>query len=70
MSDKELEHLVGMLNDIVLNFSFQPDTADLAANHLTRFWAPSMREKIMAHLEAGGDGLSEPAKQALARLQS
>lgn len=68
MSDTELQHLVNMVNDIARNFSFQPDTEDQVANHLTRFWAPSMRQKIAAHAVAGGQGLSDAALEGVKRL--
>lgn len=68
MSDTELQHLVAMANDIARNFSFQPDTAEQVANHLARFWAPSMRKRIAAHVAAGGQGLSEAAREGVRRL--
>lgn len=68
MSDTELQHLVDMANDIARNFSFQDDTVDQVARHLTRFWAPVMRRRIRAHVAAGGQGLSEAAIEAVKRL--
>lgn len=68
MSDTELQHLVDMANDIARNFSFQDDTVDQVANHLTRFWAPTMRQRIRAHVATGGQGLSEAAMEAVKRL--
>ena len=68
MSDTELQHLVDMANDITRNFSFQDDTIDQVAGHLQRFWAPSMRQRIRAHVAAGGQGLSDAAIEAVKRL--
>ena len=68
MSDTVLQHLVEMANDIARNFSFQDDTVDQVASHLARFWAPSMRRRIRAHVTAGGQGLSEAAIEAVKRL--
>lgn len=66
MSD--LDHMIKMANQIADNFSYHDDQAERTADHIERFWAPRMREKISQHLEAGGDGLSGPAKEALQRL--
>ena len=65
----ELAHLVDMANDIARNFSFQPDSAARIADHLRRFWAPSMRHKISAHVAAGGSGLADSAIEAVKSLQ-
>ena len=69
MSGGELEHLIDMANDIARNFSFYPDTGDRIADHLTRYWAPSMRKLILQHVQAGGSGLSDDAIEAVKRLQ-
>ena len=66
----ELEHLVDMANDIARNFSFHPDTAERVADHLTRFWAPSMRRLISSHVKAGGEGLADSAIEAVKLLDS
>jgi formate dehydrogenase subunit delta len=39
--------------------------AEVAA-HLEHFWEPRMRAAIQAHLDAGGEGLSDIAKAAVA----
>ncbi|WP_300616169.1 formate dehydrogenase subunit delta [Dokdonella sp.] len=65
------EHLVKMANDIAGYFESEPDraaAADGMAQHLRRFWEPRMRRRIAAHLDAGGDGLSELAKAGVRGL--
>lgn len=48
----------------------EPRTAVAAiADHLDKFWDPRMRAGILAHLDAGGDGLDPPVKEAVARLR-
>ena len=69
MSKGELDHLVAMANDIARNFSFHPDPSERIADHLTRFWAPSLRDLISAHVEAGGEGLADSAIEAVKLLQ-
>lgn len=35
------------------------------ANHLTKFWALSMRKTIVGHLDQGGEGLDPLVKEAV-----
>ena len=70
MADKELEHLVEMANQIAVNFRFHDDPVDRIADHLTRFWAPSMRRKLRQHVDGGGAGLEAEVVQAAGRLGS
>jgi formate dehydrogenase subunit delta len=66
----ELAHLVDMANDIARNFSFNPDATVRIADHLRRFWAPSMRRKIADHVAAGGTGLADNAIEAIKSLET
>ena len=68
MSAGELEHLIDMANDIARNFSFHPDTEDRIADHLTRFWAPSMRQQLVEYSSAGGAGLQPVLQRAVQQL--
>jgi formate dehydrogenase subunit delta len=64
-------HLVTMANEIAAFFAAEPDrnvAAEQVANHLRRFWAPQMRDEIRRHAQSGGAGLSDLAKQGVARL--
>jgi formate dehydrogenase subunit delta len=64
--------LVKMANDIADYFRSEPDRAaaiDGVVDHITRFWEPRMRRKIVAHYaEQRGEGLSELACAAVAKL--
>ena len=67
----DIERLVAMANDIAAFFDAEPDKAVAAEGvrfHLTRFWDPRMRREIMAHVGAGGAGLSPTARAAVAML--
>lgn len=65
-----LDRLVVMANQIARNLEVTGteqaivDTAD----HIAKFWDPRMRAMITAHLRDGGDGLSDVARGAVARL--
>ncbi len=68
----ETERLVKMANDISNFFNAEPDrTAAVngTADHIRKFWEPRMRQAIIGHRQAGGTGLSELAKQAIAQLE-
>lgn len=64
----EVEQLVKMANQIAENFSFHDDAVERLADHLQRFWAPSMREKLAAYEKDGGSGLKPSVVTALQRL--
>ena len=66
-----VESLVRMANDIGHFFAAEPKRADAIAgiaNHIRRFWDPRMRRQIAGHLAAGGEGLDELAREAIASL--
>ena len=67
---QEIDQLVKMANQIDDNFSFHEDTVERLADHLQRYWAPSMRNKLIELLEAGGDGLKPDVIAAVQRLQA
>jgi formate dehydrogenase subunit delta len=62
--------LVYMANQIGKFFAPQEHDKAVAgiANHLTRFWDPSMRKKIIQHLAHGGEGLDPLSKEAVQML--
>lgn len=67
----KVDKLVRMANQIAANFEFggnKAKAADGVADHLTRFWAPSMRNAIIEHYRQGGGDLSETAALAIAKL--
>jgi formate dehydrogenase subunit delta len=67
----EVEKLVRMANQIAANFEYGPDKEKAAvgvADHLKRFWTPSMRAQIVASYERDPGDLSELAQRAVAKL--
>ncbi|PNS07788.1 formate dehydrogenase subunit delta [Solilutibacter silvestris] len=63
--------LVEMANDIAANLAAYPEHADAVNTmvvHLQRFWEPTMRERIVQYLQAGGDDLSPLARDAIENL--
>ena len=67
---QEIEQLVKMANQIADNFSFHEDAVDRLADHLQRFWAPSMTKKLLEFQQAGGDGLKPAVVAAVQRLEA
>lgn len=66
-----IERLVSMVNQISLFFESQPVRDEAVAgvlDHVKRFWDPRMRDAIVRHLEAGGEGLRELARAAIVLL--
>ncbi len=65
--------LVKMANDIGDYFASEPDHAAAVAaiaTHIRRYWDPRMRRQIVAHLAAGGAGLDDLARDAVAQLDN
>lgn len=65
------EKLTMMANQIAAFFKAQGEAAAPAAiaDHLKKFWDPSMRADIVAHLDQGGVGLDPLARQAVEQLR-
>lgn len=68
MSDNEAENeLVRMANEIAAFFKPYPHEEAVAdiSQHILDFWDPRMRRAMIAHLEAGGEGLQPLALEGL-----
>jgi formate dehydrogenase subunit delta len=65
------ERLIYMANQIARFFASQRHDEALAGTkqHIADFWDPRMRQRIRAHLAAGGAGLDPLAREAIARLE-
>lgn len=66
------ERLVAMANQIGDFFTTQRDRvpAEAIAQHLRQFWDPRMRAAILAHLDAGGEGLKPAVREAVGKLRA
>jgi formate dehydrogenase subunit delta len=66
----QAESLVRMVNQIAQFFAREGAEQGAAetARHLRRFWDPRMRRAIIAHLAAGGAGLSPLSRDAVGLL--
>jgi formate dehydrogenase subunit delta len=68
--DNSPKKLIYMANQIGKFFAPQEHETAVAgiANHLTKFWDPSMRKKIVQHLSEGGERLDPLVLEAVGRL--
>ena len=66
------ETLVRMANQIADFFKSQGDSEAIAGteDHILKFWDPRMRAQLMAHLDAGGQGLTLIARQAAEKIRA
>ena len=64
------DKLIYMANQIGKFFASQGPQQAVAgtADHIKKFWDPRMRAAILAHLQAGGQGLDPVVRAALGRL--
>jgi len=65
------KNLVRMANQIGSFFATQSGEPPAAgtAGHIRKFWDPRMRKAIVAHLDAGGEGLTPVARDAVAIIK-
>jgi formate dehydrogenase subunit delta len=65
------DRLVYMANQIGKFFEFQKPEEIIPgiANHIDKFWDPRMRAAIFAYMDAGGEGLDPPVREALLKLK-
>lgn len=71
MESHQLSSMITMANQIAANLPHdqsQEECDKAVANHLQRFWSRGMKEQIRSHLAAGGEGLTDDAKRALALI--
>jgi formate dehydrogenase subunit delta len=68
----EHDRLVTMLNQIAAFHRRKPADAAVAEilQHVQKYWEKRMRTAIIAHLDAGGAGLSPNARAAVAALSA
>ena len=65
------DKLVMMANQIGRFFTPQrgADPVAAIADHLEKFWDPRMRAAIFAYMDAGGEGIDPPVREALLKLK-
>jgi formate dehydrogenase subunit delta len=72
VTDHQLQNLIKMINEISANNLHHGDenvAADLVATHLKKFWARSMKARIIDYEENGGEELSAVSRLAVESLK-
>jgi formate dehydrogenase subunit delta len=67
------EQLIQMANDIGNFFRAEPQREEAIAgimNHLSKYWTRRMREKLIAQVQHGNEGLDDLPGEALKRLMA
>jgi len=66
------DRLVYMANQIGKFFEAQraDEVVPGIANHIKKFWDLRMREAIFAYMDAGGEGIDRPVREALEKLKA
>jgi len=73
VSDQQLANLIKMIDQIIANNLHHGDddqVTDVAAGHLQKFWARSMKQQVMAYANSEGAELSPLAQKTIAKLQA
>ena len=65
------DRMVMMANQIATFFRSYPheEAVEGVATHIRQFWDPRMRRTLLAHVEAGGEGLEALVLEAVGRLK-
>lgn len=71
MTSHSLDKIIYMANQIAREFANQRphEAAEATYDHLWHFWDPRMRALIIEHLDVGGEGLDDLAREAVAMLK-
>ena len=66
------DRLVYMANQIGKFFEVQraDEVVPGIADHIKKFWDPRMRKEIFAYMDAGGEGIDPPVREALDKLKA
>jgi formate dehydrogenase subunit delta len=69
----QLDTLIHMANQIADNnshYGTQEEAAERVAAHLTKFWARSMKQQIIAYLQQDGSKLNPLAQISVTQMQA
>ena len=73
MTDDSTSHLIEMANQIAVNLAHgkeQNQCITDIASHIQRFWAPSMRQQLLAAIDQGDHQIHELVVAAAKQLTS
>lgn len=73
MSEQQLDNLVRMLDQILANNRHHGEedrVTEVAADHLKKFWARSMKQQIIDYAHSHPDSLSPLARATVEKLEA
>ena len=68
METRDTVRMANQIGDFFKSYS-EKEALDGIADHINKFWEPRMRTLFFAHLDAGGEGLSDIVKRAAAQVK-
>jgi formate dehydrogenase subunit delta len=68
METRDTVRMANQIGDFFKSYG-EADAIAGIAEHLNMFWEPRMRSLFFAHLDAGGEGLSDIVKKAAAKVR-
>lgn len=72
MSDPQLNNLIKMLDQIIANNRHHGDddkVTNVAADHLHKFWARSMKQQVIVYAGENPEALSELSRMTIGKLE-
>ena len=68
METKDMVRMANQIGDFFKGYG-EDEAKKEIAYHINAFWEPRMRRDFFAHLERGGEGLSEIVKKAAVNVK-
>ncbi len=68
MQTEDMVRMANQISDFFKSYS-EKEAIDGISDHISKFWEPRMRQDFFAHIEAGGNGLSELVKKSAVQVK-
>lgn len=68
METRDMVRMANQIGDFFKPYG-EKEALEGVAEHINKFWEPRMRRDFFAHLEKGGEGLSEIVKAAAVKVK-
>jgi formate dehydrogenase subunit delta len=68
MQTDDMVRMANQISDFFKSYTEKEAIAGIA-DHISKFWDPSIRRDFLAHIEAGGAGFSELVKKSAADVK-
>jgi formate dehydrogenase subunit delta len=68
MQTEDMVRMANQISDFFKSYTEQ-EAIDGISDHITKFWEPRMRKDFFAHMDAGGQGMTELVKKSAAQVK-